>query len=166
MIGISNGYAHAGNAYRSQAAETASPAQLVIMLYDGAIGAVAKAERALRHPHGAGGNATSPAGSPMPRSGRSHPASASEPADAAPTEIAHRELGRCQDIVTELLLALDYERGGEIAPALAAIYDFCLDRLATANITKDAAPLVDVTRSLTSLRDAWSHVAKQEAGAA
>lgn len=130
----SGAYEAAGNAYRAQAVETASPVQLVMMLYDGALGAIAVAERAL--------------GSPKDM------------------ELAHRELMRAQDIVTELLLALDHEQGGDIAAGLGAVYDYCLYRLTSANLAKDPAPLAEVTRWLTSLREAWVHVATQMSGAA
>jgi flagellar secretion chaperone FliS len=129
----SGAYQAAGNAYRAQAVETASPLQLVMMLYDGALGSIAIAERALgpdRH-----------------------------------METAHRELTRAQDIVTELMLALDHEQGGEIAAGLAAVYDYCLDRLTTANLAKDPGPLAEVARSLASLREAWVHVGAHVSGA-
>jgi flagellar protein FliS len=130
----SGSYRVAGNAYRAQAVETAGPVQLVMMLYDGALGAIATAERALT----------------------------SERA----LDAAHRELIRAQDIVTELMLALDHDRGGDIAAGLAIIYDYCLDRLMKANLAKDAAPLAEVTSSLSSLREAWATVATQMSGAA
>lgn len=124
----------AGNVYRAQAVETASPVQLVMMLYDGALGAIAIAERALG----------------------SH----------KDVDIAHRELTRAQDILTELLLALDHEQGGDIAAGLGAVYDYCLYRLTSANLAKDPAPLAEVSRWLSSLREAWVHVAAQQNGAA
>jgi flagellar secretion chaperone FliS len=40
-------YGEPGNAYRVQAVESASPAQLVLMLYDGVLGAIAASTRAL-----------------------------------------------------------------------------------------------------------------------
>lgn len=130
----SGGYQVAGNAYRAQAVETAGPVQLVMMLYDGALGAIATAERGLG-------------------------------AEKA-LETAHRELTRAQDIVTELMLALDHDQGGDIAAGLAIIYDYCLDRLTRANLAKDPALLADVTKSLSSLREAWATVATQMSGAA
>lgn len=113
--------------YQSQAVETAGPAQLVLMLYDGALEAVGKAVAAL---------------SDEPRPGR--------------LELVHRELRRAQDILTELSLTLDTDRGGAVATGLASLYDFCLDRLVSANVRKDAAGLGAVTSVLTQLRDAWA----------
>lgn len=117
-------YSAAGDAYRAQAVESASPAQLVLMLYDGVLGAIAASTRAL----------------------------ANDPRDLS---TAHRELTRAQDIVLELQLSLDHERGGEIATSLEGIYGFCIDKLTQANVKKDPYPLGDVTRFITELRDAW-----------
>ena len=130
-----NPYRTAGSAYTAQAAETAGPVQLVLMLYDGAIGAVAQAERALIDL--TGNEAIS---------------------------VAHRELTRAQDIVTELLLSLDYDQGGEIAHRLGAIYEFCLSRLTEANVRKDPEPLGFVRTSLAELRGAWADVAANTIG--
>lgn len=70
-------------------------------------------------------------------------------------EVVNSELTRVQDIVTELLVTLDRERGGDIARNLAALYDYCLDRLIRANVRKDLGLLDEVRAVLTPLRDAW-----------
>jgi flagellar protein FliS len=69
--------------------------------------------------------------------------------------VVNEELQRAQAILTELLVTLDMERGGQVAKSMAALYDFCLDRLVRANVSKDLAlldPVVDVVRDL---RNAW-----------
>jgi flagellar protein FliS len=110
--------------YRQSAAQTATPAQLVLMLYNGALAEIARAQRGL----------------------------AATPIDL---EDVNDCLGRAQAIVTELMLTLDIDRGGVIATNLASLYDFCVDRLITANITKSADGLADVTNVLSGLRDTW-----------
>ena len=115
-----------GQTYLRGAVETASPAQLVLALYDRALVALHRAGSSL-----AGG-------------------------DVSGIEPAHRELVRAQDIVIELRSSLDHERGGEIATSLDALYAFCLNRLIVANVTKDPAGLDDVGQLLGSLRDAWA----------
>jgi len=129
-------YQSAGTAYQAQAVETASPAQLVIMLYDGAIGAIARAEHAMA------GN------------------------ERDKIEVINRELTRAQDIVTELMLSLDHDRGGAIAGNLAAIYEFCLAMLTQANLEKSPHGLPDVKAQLVSLRDAFASAAAQVAAGA
>ena len=76
-------------------------------------------------------------------------------------ELAHKELTRAQDIVTELMLSLDHDNGGEISSSLNAIYEFCLERLTQANLNKDATSLPFVAKSLTDLREAWAHIAAE-----
>lgn len=120
-------YANSRNHYQSQAVETAGPAQLVLMLYDGALAALTRAEQALC--------SDAPAGS---------------------AEAANRELQRAQDIVTEFTLTLDHERGGQIAANLAALYDFCLDRLITANVRKDVGALGEARSVIAELREGWA----------
>jgi len=116
---------YARSSYQAQAAETAGPAQLVLMLYDGALTAVARARQ------------------------------------AQDVQTIHRELVRAQDIVTELSVTLDRERGGQVAAGLAALYDFCQDRLVAANLRKDTAALGDVTAVLADLREAWDQACVQ-----
>lgn len=117
-------YAHQQQFYRQQEAQTASPAQLVLMLYNGALAEIARASRGL----------------------------AAQPMDL---EDVHDCLTRAQAIVTELEVTLDLERGGQMASNLAALYEFCLDRLTTANIAKTGEGLAEVSDVLTGLRDAW-----------
>lgn len=119
--------------YQTQAVTTASPAQLVAMLYQGALTAITVAEQALR-------------GGPDGR-----------------TDVAHRELVRAQAIVDELALSLDLEQGGEIAVNLAALYDFCTDRLVRANTAKDPDLLPAVRQTLAGLADAWTSMMQQVA---
>lgn len=113
------------NPYQQQAVATASPAQLVLMLYDGILGAMARARQAHANEGLAG------------------------------LAVANRELQRAQDIVTELLVTLDREKGGSVAQSLIRLYDFCLDRLIRANVSKDLELLDPVVEVVQNLRDAW-----------
>lgn len=116
----------AANPYQAQSVSTANPAQLVLMLYDRALVAVARACHA--------GQA---------------------PARPGALETINVELQRAQDIVSELQVALDHRQGGQIASNLHLLYDFCLDRLLEANMAKDVSGLESVQRTLQGLRDAW-----------
>jgi flagellar protein FliS len=119
------GYAAgAANPYQDNAVSTASPAELVLMLYDRVLVAVARSRHAM----------------------------AQDPADAA---TMHTELLRAQDIVTELKLTLDFDRGGEVAANLASLYTYALERLVDANVAKDLAPLDEVESTIRGIRDAW-----------
>lgn len=131
MTSLAVSYQAAGNAYQSQAVGTAGPLQLVLMLYDRALAAIARSEWALKN------------------------------RERGSLELAHKELTRAQDIVTELMLSLDHDKGGEISSSLNAIYQFCLDQLTQANLNKDASALPFVAKSLTDLREAWAHIAAE-----
>jgi flagellar protein FliS len=63
---------------------------------------------------------------------------------------------RVQDIIAELMISLDFERGGDIAKNLFGVYVFMNRRLLDGNISKDKAPLEEVKTLLTELRGAWS----------
>ena len=78
---------------------------------------------------------------------------ASERPDLA---VVSQQLTRAQQLVTELKVALDHERGGQIATSLQGLYDYARRRLVDANLAKDAAPLDDVTRIIGDLREAWA----------
>lgn len=66
---------------------------------------------------------------------------------------------RTQDIIAELMISLDFDRGGEIAKNLFSLYVFMNRRLLDGNISKDKAPLEEVKTLLTELRGAWAEVA-------
>lgn len=71
-------------------------------------------------------------------------------------ERLHRALTRAQDFLRELMLALDHERGGELAARLSAIYLFCQERLIEANVKANPRLAADAVRVLVPIRDAWA----------
>jgi flagellar protein FliS len=123
--------ASAYGAYLTGSVQTASPAQLVLALYDRALVALDRAATAL----------------------------AARSVDAI--EPAHRELVRAQSIVIELRASLDHEHGGQIASSLDALYGFCLERLIRANVTKSTGPIGEAGQVLGSLREAWAEAVCQ-----
>ena len=71
-------------------------------------------------------------------------------------EVVSQQLTRAQQLVTELEVALDHERGGQIAASLQGLYDYARRRLVDANLSKDPGPLDEVTRIIGDLREAWA----------
>jgi flagellar protein FliS len=69
-----------------------------------------------------------------------------------------REINQACAIVIELATSLDHERGGEISPRLALLYDYMERRLLQANMQQSDAPLADVLGLLTTLSEAWAGV--------
>lgn len=78
-------------------------------------------------------------------------------------EAANTNLGRAQDIVTELTGALNLETG-EIAVHLQQMYDYIGRRLVDANVKKAEAPLTEAIELLQQLRDTWQQLIPGEGG--
>lgn len=76
-------------------------------------------------------------------------------------ELAHKELTRCQDIVVELMQALNHD-AGDMAVRLATLYEYCHHQLVQANATKDMTHAEPVRVIFADLRDAWTEI--NEAG--
>lgn len=129
---VANGYV---KAYRANAVLTASPGQLVLMLYDGALKAMAIAAEALERPE----------------------------EDTRRIEVINHQLQKAQNIIVELQSGLNLEAGGEFAKTLYRLYDYHNRRLFEANMRKDIAIVHEVEGLVRSLRDAWAEMlAKQE----
>ncbi len=120
--------------YKSVAVTTATPGQLVLMLFDGAIRFLATAAHGFQLE-----------------------------SIATRNEQIHNNLVKAQKILRELQCSLDLKTGGEFAKTMFALYDFMLDQLQSANLTKDAAPIGTVERMLGEIRDAWAQMLQQSA---
>jgi len=70
-------------------------------------------------------------------------------------------LQRANDVIFELLGALDRERGGEVSQRLAALYTYMITRLGEASRTLDVAILEELSGHVRSLLSAWRTVAEQ-----
>ena len=125
------------NAYRVNAVGSASPENLVVMLYDGAIRFLGAAIRAFAH---------------------------EDPLDFNLT--IHTNISKTQAIIRELNHALDLDNGGELGTSLSTLYIYFDDRLQEANINKDKEIIEEVLERITVLRDAWSESLTQQSAAA
>ena len=70
-------------------------------------------------------------------------------------ELSNRELVRAQNVIRELMITLNVERGGEVAESLMRLYDFMHRYLVQANIDKDSSKVSIVTNMLKELRQTW-----------
>ncbi len=70
-------------------------------------------------------------------------------------EKANNYLIRAQEVVNELRVSLDMERGGEFAERMDVLYDFMYRRLVQANTKKDAETVVQVREMFQELLDTW-----------
>ena len=68
---------------------------------------------------------------------------------------------KAQDIITELMASLDFEKGGDIAKNLFSLYMFFNQQLIDTNIKKDPEPAQNVRKLLAELRDVWVDIIKK-----
>ncbi len=71
---------------------------------------------------------------------------------------AYRKIRHVQDIITELLVGLDYERGGDIARNLNRLYNFILRRLIGINSRENTSVYEHLVEILSELRDGWETI--------
>lgn len=124
-------------AYRETRVKTASPAQLVVMLYDEA---VKQCDIALGYMKADLGK---------------------NPQDI---EKVNKALGKVQDIITELMAGLDFDAGGEIAENLFSLYVWFSRQILDANLTKDVKLVATVRTMMDELRSAWTEAAGKVQG--
>jgi len=117
-------------AYRANSILTASPGQLVLMLFDGALNALAIARAACDDPVG----------------------------DPRRFEVIHTQLVKAQKIIAELQGTLNLQEGGDFARTMYRLYDYYDRRLVEANMKKQSAPIAEVERLLGEVRTAWSEM--------
>ncbi|HPZ63410.1 MAG TPA: flagellar export chaperone FliS [Halanaerobiales bacterium] len=73
-------------------------------------------------------------------------------------EAANNKLKKTEDIISELMVSLNMDEGGEIAQNLYNLYDYMNRRLIQANIRKDPGLVDEVITLLTSLKESWEEV--------
>ena len=122
------------SSYKSVAITTASPGQLVLMLFDGALRFLATAAHGFQ-----------------------------VESIAIRNEQIHNNLVKAQKILRELQCSLDLKVNGELPQTMFALYDFMIEQLQTANITKELAPIGVVERLLGEIRGAWAQMLEQSA---
>lgn len=79
-------------------------------------------------------------------------------------DVVNTHIIKAQDIITELMLALNMDQGGEIAENLFNIYAYLKKRLLEGNISKDNGTIQEVITRLEELKGAWEEAAKKEGG--
>lgn len=67
----------------------------------------------------------------------------------------NEKIKRVQDIVTELNISLDIEKGGEIAKGLRSLYSYMYRTLIEATVKKDMKKIDEVLGYFEELLDAW-----------
>lgn len=116
------------NAYREIGVKTASQGKLVVMLYEGAVSNLEKAAALI-----------------------------SDDGKIEPGRI--ESYGNClqkaMDILTELEISLDMDKGGEIAQNLMSLYVYFNRQILDATISHDKSKITFVRDMLSQLRESW-----------
>jgi flagellar protein FliS len=71
---------------------------------------------------------------------------------------AYRKIRHAQDVITELLVGLDYERGGDIARNLNRLYNYILRQLIGINSRENATIYSHLIKILSELKDGWEAI--------
>ncbi len=122
-------------AYRANAVLTASPGQLVLMMFDGALRSLTLAREGFARP----------------------------PEDMRRIEIINSQLIKAQAIIGELQGTLNMEAGdGNFSREMYRLYDFFIRRLIESNLRKQVEPVIEVERLLGDLRGAWAEMLRQQ----
>lgn len=69
---------------------------------------------------------------------------------------------KTHDIINELSLALDMEKGGDLSKKLERLYQFILSQLTLANIKSETKILKSVLEILNTLLGAWAEVINKQ----
>jgi flagellar protein FliS len=119
--------------YRQVATHTASPGQLVLLLYEGSIRFLERAQTGF---------------------------TLEDPSEFNTT--INNNIIRAQEILRELDFSLNLAEGGELAKQLRGLYDYfdrCLQR---SNLKKEPTGISEVIKHLSVLRDAWAAMLQEQ----
>lgn len=124
---------HPCHSYRAVATQTATPGQLILMLYEGALRFLEQARRGFEH---------------------------DDPLEFNRT--INNNIQRAQAIIQELNDTLNLQAGGQVAVTLRALYDYMNRRLHESNQAKSRDGIQEVATRIEVLRDAWAQMLQQQ----
>jgi flagellar protein FliS len=124
---------HPWKSYRQIATQTASPGQLILMLFDGALNSMERARLGFE-----------------------------QTAPGIRNEMIHNNLRSAVDIIRHLNSSLNLEAGGELAQTLRRLYDYFDSRLTESNLRKHREGIDEVIGHLGGIREAWATMLNQQ----
>lgn len=71
-----------------------------------------------------------------------------------------RSITKAVQILAELMISLDHEKGGEVSQNLKRLYSYMQNRLLEAHAKKAEEPIAEVEQLLTTLLQGWNGVAE------
>lgn len=132
------GYNNAYNAYKDINVKTASQGRLIVLLYEEAVKQLTLASSLF----------DANLGLPVKN-----------------IENFGKAVMKAQEIITELQVSLDMEKGGEIAKNLMALYIFFNKELTDANIKKDKSKIDSTLKMMKDLCESWRQASESSANA-
>jgi len=129
-------YKNVLSTYKETTVKTAGQGQLIVMLYDAAVKQLTKAVELID----------------LNNKDKKEPGR---------IEQISKAIMKTEEILTELMVSLDFEQGGEISKNLFSLYTWFNRELVEANINQDIERIMAVKDMLTDLRNTWSTVANQ-----
>jgi flagellar secretion chaperone FliS len=72
-----------------------------------------------------------------------------------------KSISKAHDILAELTIALDRNRGGRIAENLGRLYDYMMRRITEANFKQIDEPLAETLGLLSTLQEGWEGARQQ-----
>jgi len=124
----------AWQSYRQVATQTASPGQLVLLLYNGLIRFLEQARMGFTF---------------------------DDPKEF--NETINNNLQRAQAIIHEMNQSLKMAEGGEFANRMRGLYDYFDRRLQESNMSKTEGGILEIIKHVTVLRDAWAEMLQRGA---
>jgi len=131
-------YKTASSSYKEAKVKTAGQGQLIVMLYDEALKQLTTAIELLH----------------LNEKGKKDPGR---------IELISKAMVKTQEIITELKVSLDIEKGGEIATNLFSIYTWFTKELVESNIGQDVHRIIAVKDLMADLRNSWNTIVSQKA---
>jgi len=128
-------YKDASSTYKETRIKTAGQGQLIVMLYDESVRQLTRAIELLEINQG-------------------------DKRDPGRIELISKAVMKTEEIITELMVSLDFEQGGEISKNLFSIYTWFNRELMEANIAQDADRMIAVKDMLCELRNTWSAISQ------
>jgi flagellar protein FliS len=126
-------YTNALSTYRETRIKTASQGQLIIMLYDEAVKQLDRGLDLLAK-------------------------NSSGKKDPSRIEHIGKAILKTQEIITELIVSLDFDQGGDIARNLFSLYTWFNKELLEANISQDIRRITVIRNMVNELRGAWGEI--------
>lgn len=123
--------------YQSSQVTSSSPGKLVVLLYNALISSLVQAKNLIEE---------------------KTPCSNGDPTWV---ENSHKQLSKAVDILTELIKALNFKQGGDIAKNLYSLYMYIYELVVDADLQKTKEPVDKALNFLIPLRDAFEEADKE-----